>query len=235
MGLILRVDVDKPYGRKTIVEKVKSKLRENYWFPMIGALGYLQPTLHFLEYLNKNDISGTFFHRNCTVPDEKVVKLLKEGNHAIGFHAENTKNLGTFQEELLQFRKNIFDLECNSFTKHGSGDIKLGKNHYAPYEPEKYRDWARQLQLNYNFGNGICVTAGDFEIEGDFYPSMFWIHRDYRNDKFNDLTMLVEAAKKTDIPVVIHPSNFTADLQVAGDFRRLVDLAGEHQVPWIKL
>jgi hypothetical protein len=40
MAFILRVDVDKPYGRASFPAKVVSKIREDYWLPTVGWLGY---------------------------------------------------------------------------------------------------------------------------------------------------------------------------------------------------
>ena len=60
------------------------------------------------------------------------------GGHKIGFHAENTRTIDTFSEELNVFKKKVSPAKVESFSKHGSGQLKLGKYHYPSFEPEKY-------------------------------------------------------------------------------------------------
>jgi len=232
MGLILRVDVDKAYGRRTIPEKVKSKLREDYWFPAFDSWGYLNSTESFIRFCNLNEIRGIFYFRNCTRPGKKILKLIREGNHELGFHAENTKSLASFSKELEHFKRKISDTHISHFTKHGSGDIKIGRNHYAPYEPDKYKLWSKEVDLPYLFGNEITESPNDFKKSLNFYPKMFWIHNDYRHEGFYSIEELVRYAKDFDIPVIIHPSNFLANDFVNTEFKKLVSLAKEHSVDW---
>lgn len=232
MSLLLRVDVDKPYGRKNIAEKIKSKLKEDYWFPQVDTWGYLNPTEKFLIYCNHNNVKGVFYHRNCTVPNKKVTALLKAGHHELGFHAENTRTPDTFRDELELFRKKTGGMEVRSFTKHGSGQIKIGRYHYPPYEPEKYKVWAKALNLGYYYGNEIAASSADFENNPAFYPKMFWIHGDYRHPELGSIEEIVKIAKQCDVPVIIHPSNFIANPQVNRDFKKLVELAREQSVSW---
>ena len=233
MGLILRVDVDKPYGRKNLFEKLKSKAREDFWFPQINSLGYLSALQELLVFCNKNNVKGAFYHRNCTIPNEEITHLLKEGNHLVGFHAENTKNFSTFQNELNKFKAKINNLNISSFTKHGSGDIKIGKHHYPPYEPEKYKKWSKDLDISYLYGNEICDSEMDFKSVENFHPKMFWVHREYRNSKFSSLETVINLAKTCNIPIILHPSNFIANPEVNQDFKKLVALAKDHSVSWI--
>lgn len=232
MGLILRVDVDKAYGRKTVSEKVRSKLREDYWFPAFDFLGYLKATEIFIKYCNSNEIQGVFYFRICTLPSQKILRLLEEGNHQIGFHAENTRSLSSFKKELEQFKRKLPNTPVSSFTKHGSGDIKIGKNHYAPYEPEKYKSWSKETGLDYKLGNEISDAPDNFKAAMNFYPKMFWVHNDYRDEGFNTIQELVSNAKVFDIPVVIHPSNFLASDFVNTEFKELVNLAKDASIPW---
>ena len=234
MALILRVDVDKPYGRKTLLDKIKSKLTEDYWFLKIDAFGYLKATETFLKFCNKNKIKGVFYFRTCTSPNKKVIKLLNEGGHKIGFHAENTKSFKTFNNEIIKFQKINSNLDISSFTKHGSGNIKIGRNHYAPYEPEKYKIWSSKINIKYFFGNEICKSYDDFNVKDDFYPKMFWINKEYRDVNIYKIHDIVEKSKKIDIPVIIHPSNFIADYSVSNEFIKLVKLSKENLISWIQ-
>jgi hypothetical protein len=232
MGLILRVDVDKPYGRKSIQGKILSKIREDFYLPAWKHLGYLSATYKFIDYCNRHDIRGVFYFRNCTAPNKKVMQALRTGGHQLGFHAENTRSLGTFKLELERFEKNLAGEKVSSFTKHGSGEIKLGRYHYPPYEPEKYKAWSEETGLAYHFGNGILKSPDEIAEIMTYYPDMFWMHADYRSSGFQKIEDLVERAKKVDIPVIIHPANFIANEFVNTEFKNLQELAKQHSVIW---
>ncbi|HXC04930.1 MAG TPA: hypothetical protein VNZ86_09275, partial [Bacteroidia bacterium] len=174
MALILRVDVDKPYGHSNLIRKVASKVSEDYFkIPLFSGISYLSHFIRFLEYCNANGVPGFMYHRMCTIPDQHVNELLKAGGHQLGFHAENTRTSATFAAELKRFRQQT-SLPVNSFTKHGSGTLKLGKHHYPPYEPGKYKVWAQQEGIGYYFGNGICTSAADLFAVNGFFENMFW-------------------------------------------------------------
>jgi len=234
MPLILRVDVDKPYGRSNIINKVKSKLVEDYWFPKSDFLNYLYHVEEFIEYCNSQNVVGYFYFRNCTIPNEKVKKLLIEGNHKIGFHAEDTRNFNSFNSELNEFKKNS-NLTIDSFTKHGSGNYKLGKNHYPPYEPDVYLDWANSIKLDLFFGNGICRNLKDLLPINGFYPYMFWIERDYRDNNFNKLSQIIDYSIDNVIPILIHPCNFNASKIVKDDFKLLIEMARDNNIKWTNI
>jgi hypothetical protein len=233
MGIVVRVDVDKPYGRKTIFGKVFSKLKEDYWFPTITSLGYLKATAEFIQYCNDNNVRAHFYFRHSTLPSKKIRQLLISGNHEVGFHAENTRSFETFQEEYQRFSSKLPNLQITSFSKHGSGDIKIGRHHYYPYEPSLYKDWAAKMNIGFSYGNEICDSEDDFNHVIDFYPKMFWIHQDYRGTAFNTLEEVVSLAKELTVPVIIHPSNFIAEPFVRSEFKRLVTLANLEKIDWI--
>ena len=233
MGLILRIDVDKPYGRSTFIEKIKSKLKEDYYFPQIDLFGYLKSNESLLKFCNKNKVKGIFYFRNCTTPNTKNLNLIKRGGQSIGFHAENTRDYLTFEAELNLFKNKIGNVSLHSFTKHGSGEIKIGKHHYPKYEPENYKEWAPKVNVPYYYGNEICESANDFLNSTLFYPKMFWIHEEYRDSKLNKIKDIIELAKHTDVPIIIHPANFTANKQVNSDFKELVRLAKKESISWI--
>lgn len=232
MALILRVDVDKPFGRSNIFRKVASKLAEDYWFPVFSSFGYLTHLQIFLEYCNSKNISGFIYHRTCTIPDEKIQKSLIKGNHKIGFHAENTRTFETFSNEINHFKNLLNPIQIESFTKHGSGMLKLGKNHYPPYEPEKYFEWAKKLNIDFFFGNGICSSSSNLLSSNNFFPNMFWIEREYRHPDFFEFKKLLEVAKNKDVVVLIHPCNFHASKIVLEDFETLVNLSKEQSINW---
>jgi len=233
MSLILRVDVDKPYGRKSFARKIASKLAEDYWLPSsLFQNKYLIHLKAFLEYCNAEGVSGFIYHRLCTAPHETIHKLLKEGNHKVGFHTENTRSFETFSEELINFKKQVKSLKVESFTKHGSGELKLGKHHYPPYEPEKYKEWAGKANIGFYFGNGIAAGKDEMTDVNGFFPNMFWIEAEYRVPGFDDIRKVVEIAAEKDVVVLIHPCNFDASESVAAEFKLLVSLAKEKHIKW---
>ena len=234
MPLILRVDVDKPFGNSNFVNAVRSKLSEDYWYPNwpIFNSNYLGQLAGFLRHCNAEGVSGHFYFRMCTVPDQRISDLMNAGGHKAGVHAENTRNLKTFEAEWKKLA-NECPLELESFSKHGSGELKLGKHHYPPYEPDRYRDWANTMGVDYRFGNDLCDSPSDFNGEQDFYPKIFWIERDYRKPEFSTLEQLVESAKDNVVPVLIHPSNYDSTKDVKDDFTALIALARENNIDWV--
>ncbi len=233
MPFLLRVDIDKPYGHHSLFAKIISKIREDYTFPALDALNYLKPTIDFLKFCNSLEVPAFLYFRNCTVPNKEVMQLISAGDHLIGFHAENTKSIETFQQELNAFKQQI-NKEVKYFTKHGSGVLKLGKYHYAPYEPEKYIAWSRQLGMDFSLGNGIASSLNDLVPEKGFYKNMFWLESDYRNEGLNKIEDLIEFAKDHIVPLVIHPANFYSRVEVKEDLRRIIELAKVNNISWLK-
>ena len=232
MALILRIDVDKPYGRSTSFEKIKSKITEDYYFPKLNFLGYLKATEEFITYCNSVSVVGIFYFRNCTAPNKRIIDLLNKGGHKIGFHAENTRDFDSFKEELEQFKHKVGKIDLHSFTKHGSGDIKIGRNRYPPYEPQKYIEWAKDVGVDFPFGNENCKLKEDFLNVDNFYPKMFWIHKDYRGGNLETVEDVLDVASYSNVPVIIHPSNFIAEDYVNSDFKKLVTLAAKNSIQW---
>ncbi len=233
MPFILRVDIDKPYGSSNLFQRIISKLREDYWFPKIDSLGYLRHVEIFLDLCLSENISGNFYFRNCTAPNTKIIRLLEKGCHVVGLHAENTKTITTFSSELSDFKEISNKKEISTFSKHGSGIHKLGKNHYVPYEPEKYLEWADKLKISFPFGNDICTSEKDFLNRDIYFPKIFWIEREYRSSKLNSLEDIIKIAKDNIVPILIHPTNFCARRNVKNDFIKLIRLSKEADISWI--
>ncbi len=232
MPFILRADIDKPYGHHSLLTKAMSKCREDYYFPALDMLHYLKPTIAFLKFCNENNVPSFLYFRNCTAPNDEVNVLLKQGGHTLGFHAENTRSIETFKDEV-----NIFEIgvgeKVHFFTKHGSGKLKLGRYHYAPYEPETYKIWARELNFNFSLGNGIASCVEDLRPTDHFYSSMFWLEHDYRNPNLNRIEDLVDFAKNHTVPLIVHPDNFYTYPAVKNDLQRLFDLSKKHDISWL--
>lgn len=232
MPFILRVDIDKPYGHHSLFAKLLSKIKENFYFPSIDSLGYSKPIQELLKFCNLNKIPAILYFRNCTIPNEKTNYLIKEGDYLVGFHAEETQSMLSFQNELTLFEKKIGN-KIKTFTKHGSGKLKLGKNHYPPYEPEKYLEWAKNMSLNYSFGNGIPNDIEDLFSKNDFYENMFWLERSYRKPPLEHIEDIIEAAKSNTIILVVHPANFFTYQEVKEDLLNLIKISKTNKIDWI--
>ncbi len=233
MSLILRVDVDKPYGNSNLLSKITSKVSENYFpIPIFRSFKYLSHLNEFLEYCNTQHVPAHVYHRICTVPNKRTMELLEAGGHKLGLHAENTLSFETFSKELMSFKEKVQPSTVGSYTKHGSGIIKLGKHHYPPYEPDKYKDWYEKTGTAIYFGNGIIRSKDDIYCENGFFPNMFWLERDYRDSGFNELQDLLDAARSKDVVALIHPCNYQRVKDVSNDFKLLVKLSKEQNINW---
>tara|TARA_B100000945_G_C20283812_1_gene550001 strand:- start:69 stop:779 length:711 start_codon:yes stop_codon:yes gene_type:complete len=232
MSLLLRVDVDKPYGRHTLFRKIVSKLNEDYITYLPKFIGYLSHLKIFLSFCNDRGVRCHLYHRICTVPDSETMQIIKREGHLIGLHLEDSRNIDCFKKELSLFTSLTGISNVKSFTKHGSGFYKLGKNHYPPYEPDKYKVWAKEIGIEFIFGNGIPSKVEDIIQVDGFYNNMFWMEPDYRSSTFNSIDKLIEIASDNDVVVLIHPSNFVADINTRNDFIKLIELANLNNIKW---
>jgi hypothetical protein len=231
MAIILRADVDKPYGKHNFLRKVCSKIKEDFLPNVPLHWGYLSHLKEMLVFCNEQKISGTFYHRLCTIPDAETLELLKEGNHEFGLHLENSKSSETFAEEWSGFLMHPGCKVAKSFSKHGSGVHKLGKYHYPIYEPEKYLEWAGKQGYLYPSGNGIAEKGTDlFSNMNGWFPNLFWLESDYRSPSFSTINELIEVAKENTVVVLIHPCNFKAEEKTRNEFYKMVDLAKNNNI-----
>lgn len=236
MPLILRVDVDKSYGRSNLLQKIASKIAENYWLPSIPSAGYLHDLKRFLLYLEQEGIRAHIYFRKCTLPPKSWFgSQLLEG-HKLGLHAENTRSLETFRKEVEEIRMYFNSVEISSFTKHGSGNWKGGRNHYPLYEPDKYVVWGKILNIPFLFGNDEdmyeeCSNQGLY----DFYPGAFWIDRTYTNREEFALQKVLDLARERNVVILMHSGSCEVDEQVDQGMKRLISMAQKQGVSWITL
>ncbi len=234
MAIILRVDVDKPYGKHTLTRRIASKIKEDF-FPLWKLhTGYLTHLKEMIIFCNNQGVRGTFYHRLCTAPNQEILNLLKEGGHQFGLHLENSKSKESFLLEWENFHSFPNCLNAKTFSKHGSGVHKLGKYHYPIYEPEKYIQWANECGYEYPSGNGIASCASElYEDENGYYPNLFWIEPSYRHQGFRNIDEVLFVAKKRNVVVLIHPCNFKADSETRDDFFLLIKRAKSEKIPVI--
>jgi hypothetical protein len=233
MPLILRADVDKPFGRAGLFQKVISKAREDFYFPAWSFLGYGRPASILASYLHDQAVPGHFFFRLCTLPTrDQLNQILRQG-HKIGLHAENTRCEETFLAEVAAITGRLSIDRVEFFTKHGSGQLKLGRRHYPPYEEDKYILWAERHGIEFPFGNGI-ISSGDW-MAGEFIRDMFWLNHQYRDIDQYPLGWAIEQAKDKTLAVIVHPENYIADLNVRNDLKQLIKLARLNNISWVQL
>lgn len=211
MALIVRIDVDRPYGKKNIFRHLLSRISSEFYLPRIESIGYLNDLKIILEVLNKNKTRAYIFFRKCTFPSTDIIKLMKEGNHVAGMHLENSRTFSTYQNELNDIN-NYLNEKIVFFSKHGSGKYKYGFYHYPNYEPEKYITWANQTDMKVFFGNKEDPSLKDYFVKNvHIFPSAFWLEPHWRNTEVFDIEWLNEESKSRDIVVLIHPDNITCN------------------------
>jgi len=218
MALIVRIDVDRPYGKQGFVRHVASRVSSDYCLPRMPGLRYLDELKSILRILNANGRTAHVFFRKCTYPTPELCALMDEGGHQFGLHLENSRFAETFNEELLCL-EGMLGRSVTGFSKHGSGRLHLGRHHYAPYEPEKYLPWGKDAGMKYflgNLENPELRPVQDGELL--YYPSAFWLEPHWRDKKRFPLEWLLREAAERDIVMLLHPDNVTSDDEIMREF-----------------
>lgn len=218
MALIVRIDVDRPYGKQGVLRHVASRLASDYSLPRMPGLGYLEELKSILRILNLGGRTAHVFFRKCTYPTSEVCELMEAGGHQFGLHLENSRSAGTFEEELSSLEMEL-GRRVVEFSKHGSGRLHLGRHHYAPYEPEKYLPWARQAGMRCFFGNledPELRPVKDGELL--YYPSAFWLEPHWRDMKKFPMEWLLREAAERDVVMLLHPDNVMASPETTREF-----------------
>ena len=223
MALIVRIDVDRPYGKQGILRHLASRISSDYYLPRLKWLRYLDELKTILSILNTNGKSAYVFFRKCTYPTPAVCELMEAGGHQYGLHLENSRSDAAFHEELRSLQQQL-GRRVEAFTKHGSGQASYGWHHYAPYEPEKYLDWGRQEGLKVFLGNLEDPRLMPTKDRGLlFFPSAFWLEPDWRDTKKFSIEWLLSEAKERDVVMLLHPDNVTSDPDIMREFRLAIE------------
>jgi len=223
MALIIRIDVDRSYGRRPVVRHILSRMSSDLYFPKIARFGFLAELQTMLNWLNQAKARAYVFFRRCTLPSGPVLELLEAGRHEIGLHLENSRSFDTFREEMR-----IIEDHCGkkvlAVSKHGSGGLKFGFHHYAPYEPEKYVEWARRSSMRLFLGNLQDPTVEPTQSDNALlvFPSAFWLEPHWRDTRTFTVSWLLETARYRDTVLLVHPENVLADGGLVDDFKRLI-------------
>lgn len=223
MALIIRIDVDRPYGRRPFVRHLLSRFSSDLYFPRIAQVGFLTELRTMLSWLNEVGARAYVFFRRCTLPSKSIVELLDSGGHEIGLHLENSRSLDTFQEEKHIVERHI-GRKVLAVSKHGSGGAKFGFHHYAPYEPEKYVDWARQASMRLFLGNLEDPSLEPVKASNELwvFPSAFWLEPHWRDTEKFPVDWLLDRARYQDTVLLVHPENVLAHAGLVADFKRLI-------------
>jgi hypothetical protein len=223
MALIIRIDVDRPYGRQPFSRHLLSRLSSDLYFPRIGSLGFLAELETMLGWLNLEQARAHVFFRRCTLPSERVLELLDAGRHEIGLHLEDSRSWATFCAEKDLLERHI-GRKVNAVSKHGSGSRKFGFHHYAPYEPEKYVEWARHASMRVFLGNLQDPTVGATIVGNGLavFPSAFWLEPAWRDTRQFPVEWLMDHARQRDVVLLVHPENVHTDPQLVSSFRKII-------------
>jgi hypothetical protein len=222
MSLIIRIDVDRPYGRAPLARHLLSRLSSDLYFPTISGFGYLKELETMLGWLNEAGARAHLFFRRCTLPTGSLLRVIEEGRHGIGLHLENSRSFDSFCKEIQIIEQRV-GKKISAFSKHGSGGSKFGFHHYAPYEPERYIEWAQRASMRLFLGNLQDPTLAPAKIDEvvTVFPSAFWLEPHWRNTQRFTVDWLLEHARHRDIVLLVHPENVLADRCLVDDFKKL--------------
>jgi hypothetical protein len=218
MALIVRIDVDRPYGKEGFVRHVASRVASDYYLPRLSWLRYLEELETILRLLNQHSRPAWVFFRKCTYPTPAVRALMDAGNHQYGLHLENSRSAETFQEELTALEHSL-GRPITAFSKHGSGRLHLGRHHYAPYEPDRYLPWAAQSGMQFFFGNQEDPRIAPERRDGlVYFPAAFWLEPYWRDTAQFPIQWLLEEAQRRDVVLLLHPDNVTSSPEIMQEF-----------------
>lgn len=223
MALIVRIDVDRPYGKYPLPRHLLSRLSSDLCFPRIRAFGYLKELNVILEMLNEKHARSYVFFRRCTLPSDEILRSIDQGQHEIGLHLENSRSFETFSREKALLERHT-GRPVLALSKHGSGSAKYGYHHYAPYEPEKYIAWARQARMKLFLGNLEDPSIGPLDSMNNFvsFPAAFWLEPHWRDTSAFTLEWLLCQAKTSDVVLLIHPENVLESPDLTEQFSTLI-------------
>ncbi len=158
---------------------------------------------------------------------------MTEKGHKIGWHLEDSRNFATFKNELTTFETRT-GVKPHSFSKHGSGKLKLGRHHYPSYEPDKYKDWSQRSSIPFYFGNSTFSLRSSIS-KSNFFPDMFWIERNYRDPECSSLDEVLKKSQDGWVVVLTHPESIIRNSDFRKDLLYLIEKAKVDKIEWCQL
>ena len=215
MALLLRIDVDRPYGKSPFSRHLASRISSDLFITKLSWLGYLRELTVVLNMINSTGASAHVFFRRCTFPTDSLLRLLEQGNYEIGFHLEDSRCYESFLGEKTALERHI-GKTVRIVSKHGSGGKKYGRRHYAPYEPERYIEWAGRSGMKMFFGNleDPTINSNCAPNGVRVFPAAFWLEPPWRDVGRFPVSWLQAASSEKDIPVLIHPENVLGSIDL---------------------
>lgn len=231
MALLLRADIDRPYGRQPVGRHILSRLASDLYFPRVPVFGYLRELEVFLDFLQKRGAKGHFFFRRCTLPGRQMLRRLDQEGHVVGLHLENSRSFDTFLSEKLHLERHIGH-PIWAFSKHGSGGHRYGWHHYAPYEPERYTAWARQTGMKLFLGNAEDASLKPRMDPGGVlvFPGAFWLEPSWRDTIRFPVSWLQSEATISDVVLLLHPENVFESAELIEDLDKVLSTLPTHLV-----
>ena len=219
MPVILRIDVDSAYENRILnYARVYQEL-----FPGLDSQGYLKSSKDMIKDLNDRGLKASLFFQPFTVPNKGFAQELMKKGHSVGLHAVHTKDFKDFSKDLTKI-SNRFDGMVYGFTKHGSGKFKLSRRHDPNYAPNKFIQYAKQSNLTYFLGNKENPEEREKLVDGIlFFPSAFWLNRNYREDKFT-IDWLADESVNKNIVVLVHPEDVVSGTELmVREYEKILD------------
>jgi hypothetical protein len=226
VALIVRIDVDRPYGKRPVWRHALSRVGSDVYFPALECFGYLRELGSILGVLGEHGARAHVFFRRCTLPSAAISELIDKGKHRVGMHLEDSRSIQTFRQE-KQLLERHFGHSVTIVSKHGSGGRRFGRHHHAPYEPEKYETWCAQSGVRYFLGNQEDPRSTPYRSsQGDvvMYPAAFWLEPSWRDTAAFPIGWLLEHARGNDVVLLLHPENVLASQTLTRDLRRVLGM-----------
>lgn len=231
MALIVRIDVDRPYGKQGFLRHAASRIASDYSLPRIEGLRYLDELKTILRLLNANGRRAYVYFRKCSYPSREVIELMQEGGHQFGLHLENSRSSETFCEELQSLEKAL-GCKVTTLSKHGSGKNQYGRHHYAPYEPERYLAWAHETGMKALLGNLEDPRIEPEERDGlVYFPAAFWLEPHWRDTEKFPLAWLLDEARRRDVVLLLHADNVISDPEIMREFVTAIEKLESTLIP----
>ncbi len=230
--IILRIDVDNPYGWFSFHKKVLNYFSLNFKRLPIrhNFLGYLDQAKYLFKVLEKAQIPATWFFRVQTKPSREFQQKLIKAKHEIAYHAERTSSLRDFQTDLQILSKNL-PTPILGFSKHGSGKIKLSKYHTVEYNLDFLIKLGQDVGFKYFSGNDEIPTAQPIQKDKFLvFPGAFWLDEYYRDiSKYNMNWLIKNALKGKTFVVLTHPHKWAFSNKERDDFQTLMESINDFQ------